>query len=128
MVICLKVNPNMERLVIINLLHNRMRSETSVISPGLFVCSLEEMRRHGELWRLFVHAMPLKFSDTPSAALTKVRVQEVVPVIAVLAASLVLAGVFLVSERCLHKVMHQHSYQHQHRQHSLNSPGFNSSQ
>jgi hypothetical protein len=85
------------------------------------------MRRHGELWRLFVHAMPSKISDTSSTTLTKMQVEEVVPVFAVLAASLVLASVFLATERFMHRIMHQRQLQHRylHRQHSFNSPGFN---
>jgi hypothetical protein len=54
---------------------------------------------------MFVHAMPSKISGATSTALTKVRVEEVVPAFAVLFGSLVVASVFLVTEVCMHRNM-----------------------
>jgi hypothetical protein len=88
------------------------------------------MRRNGELLRLFVRAMPSKISDASSATLTKVRIEEVAPVFAVLAASLAVASVFLATERCMYRLLQrrlpQEKYLHQQR--STNILQFNRSQ
>jgi hypothetical protein len=59
------------------------------------------MRRHGELGWLFVHAMPSKPLGSASGAKINVPVEEVLPVLAVLAASLLVASLFLATERLI---------------------------
>jgi hypothetical protein len=87
------------------------------------------MRQNGELWTMFVNAMPSKVRGTPSTTLMKVRVGEVVPVFAVLSASLVVASVFLATELCIYRNMYRRDPQHKylHRQRCFNSPKFNRS-
>ena len=59
------------------------------------------MRRHGQLGWLFVHAMPSKPVGSPSRAIINVRVEEVLPVLAVLAVSLLVASLFLATEHLI---------------------------
>jgi hypothetical protein len=58
-----------------------------------------------------------------------VRVEEVVPVFAVFAASLVVASLFLATERCMDRIMHRRrpQFSYLHRQRCFDSPGFNRS-
>jgi hypothetical protein len=65
------------------------------------MCSLEEMRRHGELGWLFVHAMPSKSGASQSNAMISMPVEEVLPVLAVLAASILVSSLFLAVERLI---------------------------
>jgi len=65
------------------------------------MCSLEEMRRHGELGWLFVHAMPSKPGAPQSDATIKMPVEEVLPVLAVLGASVLVSSLFLAMERLI---------------------------
>jgi hypothetical protein len=65
------------------------------------MCSLEEMRRHGELGWLFVHAMPSKPGASQSGIVINMPVEEVLPVLAVLAASVFVSSLFLAMERLI---------------------------
>jgi hypothetical protein len=66
-----------------------------------FMCSLEEMRRHGQLGWLFVHTMPSKPGASQSDAMINMPVEEVLPVLAVLAASVLVSSLFLAMERLI---------------------------
>ncbi|PSN40739.1 hypothetical protein C0J52_16799 [Blattella germanica] len=62
--------------------------------------NLESMRRHGELGRLFVHAMPANiYKDSSDSSLIHVRIQQVIPVLTILFASIIVATIFLFAER-----------------------------
>jgi hypothetical protein len=65
------------------------------------MCSLEEMRRHGELGWLFVHAMPWKPDASQSVAMIHMPVEEMFPVLAVLAAGFLASSLFLAIERLI---------------------------
>jgi hypothetical protein len=65
------------------------------------MCSLEELRRHGELGWLFLHAMPPKPGASQSDAMINMPVEELLPVLAVLAASALLSSLVLVMERLI---------------------------
>jgi hypothetical protein len=62
------------------------------------MCSLEEMRSHGELGWLFKHTIPSKPVASPSEAMINMPVEEVLPVLAVLAASVTVSFLFLTVE------------------------------
>ena len=65
------------------------------------------MRRNGELGWLFHHAMPSKPGYSSSGAKINVRVEEVFPILAVLATSLLVACLFLATERLFRrKLLH----------------------
>jgi hypothetical protein len=63
--------------------------------------SLEEMRRHGELGWLFVRAMPWKPGASQSVAMINMPLEEVFPVLAVLAAGFLVSSLFLAIERII---------------------------
>lgn len=100
-----------KRWIIFNI-RRSSSSKVEFIHFLYFICSLESMRRHGELGWLFHHAMPSMATDTSSSILPKVQIQEVLPVLVIIAASLVVANAFLVMERCIHRLV----YRYRHRQ------------